>query len=257
MLPITNMHADGVLNAANPAPSPLIAGLTFKGNNLAVTLHCITARPLTSSFADATANPAGRMSNTCYVRGFKERMDFVLAAGETVQWRRIVFAGKGLSTFQTPVTSTSDGPCDWQPSGRFNNESFRSMVNLNAHAKYAAVLSAISEMFVGQSGIDFLSVINAKPDRTNFQILSDRVVNVVPSTTAVYQKTYTMWHPINRSITYNYDEDGDELGVAQMYSTTSRIGLGDVYVLDMFQGVGSATSVHKVASQSTYYWHEK
>lgn len=256
LLSITNIHSDGVINLANPSPLPLISPLTFKGNNLAVTLHCITARPLNLSVAGPD-NPAGRLSNQCFIRGFKERLDFRLAAGETVQWRRVVFAGKGISAFNTAIVSTADGPADWQPDGHREGESFRSMINLNAHSKYANVLAGISALFKGESGIDYVGIGNAKLDRTNYNILSDHTVNVCPTTTAPYAKTFNRWHPINKTIVYLHDESGNDLGANSKFSTTSKLGCGDIYVLDFYTGIGSATTLHQVASQSTIYWHER
>jgi hypothetical protein len=63
---------------------------------------------------------------------------------------------------------------------------------------------------------------------------------------------------MNHNLVYDDDENGD-VESSSYNSTTSRAGMGDYYVIDMFQpgAGGSSTDLLQITTNSTLYWHEK
>ena len=67
-----------------------------------------------------------------------------------------------------------------------------------------------------------------------------------------------MWHPMRKNLRYDEDEEGDYTESVPL-STTSHLGMGDYYVIDIFipllgSGINDQFSIN---STSTLYWHER
>ena len=66
-----------------------------------------------------------------------------------------------------------------------------------------------------------------------------------------------MWLPINKTLVYSDEEAGNDINQGQL-STLGRQGLGDVFVLDLFDcSTANNASSLVFEPEATLYWHER
>lgn len=123
-------------------------------------------------------------------------------------------------------------------------------------------------LFKGTVGFDYSedSRWDTPLDNKRLKIVFDQQYTVTPNyaiadDAASFGKTITrkFWHPINRKIMYDDDEEGADVA-GSGWSANTPESLGNFYILDIFstgQSVdGSTQSVGTFMPESTTYWHE-
>lgn len=221
--------------ALSPAFLQAVTGPT---QNLFAFAWCATARNSTT-----TTEPTDRNSLTCYMRGLKERIEIQTNSGVPWQWRRICFTRKGAwftpSTTFTPYSYTSNG--------------YVRVVN-----QVPASSTLFADLFDGANTIDWNDVFAAKVNNNLVSVKYDKTVSIQSGNASGIVRVFSRWHGMNSNLTYADEEYGGDDSTAA-YSTLGRKGMGDFYVVDLFQaGVGATSSdILRFNPHATLYWHEK
>lgn len=199
----------------------------------------------TARVFDATGNSAmARNSQTCFVRGFKERISMRMSDGAGWRWRRIVFACKGL-----PYTTT----------GRINLDTSAGYARVMTSIRGSTFLPNITEvLFKGRVDIDWQNFFTAKVDTQRVTVISDKTRTIGNGNTSPRYIKHSEWYPINKNIVYGDDEAGGAM-TNNIYSTTAKPGIGDIFIMDFFDCADGTANAHSlvVDPECTYYWHEK
>lgn len=185
-----------------------------------------------------TANvPEIRNSSSIYFRGFRDSMDFRTVDGVPWKHRRIV-VGASLNVVDTMGVNTSN----YQDTGR--------LWRMN-QPSYYAFLEVIMR---GTQGVDWVDPFTAKIDTNRVTVYHDKVYSATPATTSGAYKVRKFWHPVNKTITY----DDEENGATNNSSPWARLESGNqnIYCLDILAGSSGAIAGN-INFQSTSYWHER
>lgn len=122
-------------------------------------------------------------------------------------------------------------------------------------------------LFKGTLGFDYSenSRWDTPLDNKRVKVVYDKQYTITPNYAAPdgaqFGKTLTrkLWHPINRKILYDDDEEGADVN-GSGWSAQTPESLGNYYVFDIFstgQAVeGSTDQVGSFMPESTTYWHE-
>lgn len=192
---------------------------------------------------------ATRTAQSCYMIGLSEKIEIQVNTGAPWLWRRICFNFKpgpaGIAAATDAFTEdvlTSNGQ--------------RRVVNhygtTNTNNVYFDLL------FKGQYNTDWIDPMEAPTDNLRTTIKYDKTVTIASGNERGMIRTYYRYHPMNNTIVYNDDESGGDEGSGSR-SVDSKAGMGDYYVLDLFQAQVGATASDQLAfrPQATLYWHEK
>lgn len=219
-------------------PAELIGGVTY------IMPWVCTARAQTG----AAVLPATRSSSTCYMRGLKEHAQFQTNDGTNWQWRRIAFTLKD----QVMYGAGNAGVSFW----RSDAGGVRRLVN-NINGDTLG-LYMIDQIFRGTQGVDWSSYFNAPLDSRRTTVKYDRTMNLSSGNANGIMRHFKMWHPMNKNICYDDDEDGAQIRQFA-FSTNDKRGMGDYLIIDIIAaGTGSTNSNRATLSiDSTLYWHEK
>lgn len=130
--------------------------------------------------------------------------------------------------------------------------------NSNVNNTPATVLAQQNLLFKGAYNTDWNDIILAPVDTTRVDLKYDKTWTICSGNTSGAIKERKLWHPMNKNLVYNDDENGEGEDTSY-FSVGDKRGMGDYYVLDVFQaGTGaSASDLLNVFSNSTLYWHEK
>lgn len=133
---------------------------------------------------------------------------------------------------------------------------------------YPTLDSEIFEyLFKGTVGFDYSenSRWDTPLDNKRVKVVYDKQYTITPNYAAPegaqFGKTMTrkLWHPINRKILYDDDEEGADVN-GSGWSAQTPDSLGNYYVLDIFSTgqyiEGSTDQVGTYMPESTSYWHE-
>lgn len=114
------------------------------------------------------------------------------------------------------------------------------------------------EIFEGTFSRDYLTYMEAKVDSTRVSCKYDRTITLSSGNERGVWRHYNMWHPMNKNLVYDDDEHGDAVQESQV-SVNSKLGMGDYYVVDLFQPSVTGTDQERLSVQMTsmLYWHEK
>jgi len=238
------------------AATPVNGGYVVTGaggggyGNLTALIWAATARDQ-SSTAPNVSHQSERTAKDCYMRGLKETMTVYTSDGIPWLWRRITFTSRGNSELfgatYIPALETSSGIQ-------------RTMVNISS--ALAADVTAFNRlrifMFKGEEGKDWANIFAAPLDHQRITVKSDVTTTISSGNSNGIYRKYSRWYPMNKTLVYNEDESGDT-NTNSALSTTANVGMGDYYVLDLFQpGVGATGSnVLTFEPSSTLYWHER
>lgn len=203
-------------------------------------------------------NQAERTAQTCYMRGLSEHVRIQTSSGIPWFHRRICFTTRGGSAFN------QNNPADTAPiqaSGNSIDTSSgmeRLWFNSNVNNTPATVSAQQNLLFKGNYNVDWNDVILAPVDTTRVDLKFDKTWCIRSGNASGTIKERKLWHPMNKNLVYNDDENGEGEDTSY-FSVGDKRGMGDYYVLDLFQaGTGaSAGDVLNVFSNSTLYWHEK
>ncbi|AXB22623.1 capsid protein [Alces alces faeces associated genomovirus MP84] len=251
----TMLSAYQLGSTVNPQPGAYPVQGTGGGNggNTTVLLWCATARDNTVISGGGSGNrftPATRTATTCFMRGLAENVELSTNTGVAWQWRRICFTFKdpgALSQTQTYFLETSSG---------FQRNNYNVTSGSSPDSTNLENLRQL--VFRGQLGTDWSSYLTAPVDNSRCTIKYDKTTNVNSGNANGKLVNRKLWMPMNSNLVY----DDDELGgaeAARPYSIGGKQGMGDYYVMDIFQaGVGATSSdLLSFLPQATLYWHEK
>lgn len=211
-----------------------------------------------SGGSNLLVNPAERTAQTCYMRGLSENIRIQTSSGVPWFHRRICFSSRGASAFNT-INSADTAPV--QPSGNSVDTSSgmeRLWFNSSINNTPATVMAQENTLFKGIYNSDWNDPILAPIDTARVDLKFDKVWCIRSGNSSGTIKERKLWHPMNKNLVYNDDENGEGEDTSY-FSVGDKRGMGDYYVLDIFQaGAGAgAGDLLNVFSNSTLYWHEK
>lgn len=252
MLPVARGGSSGtpVVGGINLTPNP--PNLTR--NN--IMLWCPTARDLTTGIGQpkvSIADEATRTSSTCYMRGLKEVIEIQTNSGTAWQWRRICFTMKDPAQIGNSV--------DYGPYFENSNGFARYLYNVSSGTSVDAnVLGLIQNVvFKGEVNSDWTDRMTAPLDTRRISVKSDTTTIIQSGNSSGVLRRYNRWYPMNKNLVYDDDERGGSTTYGNVFSTSSKAGMGDYYILDIIiAGQGAADSDRMLFNPSaTLYWHEK
>lgn len=233
-----------------PAPLPLTIGSQY-----------VLWSPTYSPAATAVGSTDYRReAQKTFFRGISERI--MISTKEHITWRRVLFysyeqLGSGLPIFST--NPTTGNKYMQRPLQTFDPETG------GAHEATGDLLWA------GTEGFDYSE--STRPfhrlDSNHVKVIYDKQMDIAPNYDMsandaghVHGKQITrkLWHPINRSLTYDTKEEGDDKGNFSGWVTTAPMSPGNVYILDIFTtGQGAVADPPQIGifrTEATIYWHE-
>lgn len=232
MLPVFRSQT-GVISA----PGPATVGPSF------FSVYMPTARQIEVS----DSGESNRQRQSTYSRGYKERSTIIFGPSPWM-YRRIVFSLKGFALFD----QTGDLP----PFLDIETPIAIGMTRLMGQMPTTQYIRLRDLLFDGQEGVDWATILNAKVDTTRVTLHYDRKISLNSGNQVAATRQFKFWHPTNKTLMYDDDEAG-ETGLNTYVSTTSKIGMGDLYVVDYFENLLGNTETLQWGSEGTYYWHEK
>jgi len=241
------------VTAANPQAGTTYAltGAVMPATQQYIFPWCATARNYdqTLTAQGTITETSTRTAQTCFMRGLSENIEITTNDGLPWQWRRICFTLKG-TLLSNVITGTS------QTLALETNQGWVRVVN-TAYGN-GAVGAIQGNIFRGAAGVDWSNIMTAPTDTTNVNIKYDKTITIASGNEDGMIRNYRRWHPMNQNLVYYDDEQGGGK-VDSSYSTTGRPGMGDYYVVDIFQPRvgGTANSVLRFEPTAKLYWHEK
>lgn len=196
------------------------------------------------SHADYTV----RTAQTCYMRGLKERIHIQTSSGIAWNWRRICFTLKGDELLR--FTETGYRWDDLTSQGH--------MRVANSFAGSNGGSAIVDLLFEGTQNVDWASLFSAKVDNKRVSLKYDKTLRLQSGNQSGIVRQFNRWHGMNKNLEYDADEAGDRVANGQ-YSTSSRAGMGDYYVIDIIRAGtgGTANDYMTFQPEATLYWHEK
>ncbi|AOI28255.1 capsid protein [Common bean-associated gemycircularvirus] len=247
MLPWTNATASSVSGGSTFTNQAAV----FVGGNTYILPWCCTARDnILANGSPATLfSQSSRTATQCYMRGLKERIQVQTSTGMPWQWRRICFTLKGDTLTQYNETAykiIAENSSGWA----------RVVSNVGDKSNLAVAINNL--VFRGQVESDWKAFFNAKVDDSRVSLKYDKTIYVRTGNNFGSMRDYHFWHKMNSTLIYDDDEAGVSM-VPSYYSTESRQGMGDYYVIDIISAGTGATSSDQMTfnPQATLYWHER
>lgn len=216
---------------------------------------CPTAMDLNS--AATTRNPAQRTSSTIYAKGLSEKLRIQTSSGVPWFHRRICLCVRGI----TALNVQQPTPTPVQPYNPYldtSNGIQRLLFNLFINGSQTQIDAILGLIFKGQQNVDWTDIITAPLDTTRVDVKFDKTWTLQSGNSNGVVRERKLWHPMNKNLYYDEDENG-EVESSTFFSTDSKRGMGDYYVIDFFvAGAGGSTSdLLQMFPSSTMYWHEK
>lgn len=218
-----------------------------------------TARDRYNQTPDLATNPSNaRTASSCFFVGVKEKIQISTTNGQSWNWRRIIFTAKGpiipgnYRDYTTREITLSNSSTYYQ---RANSPLPAQM----ASDLYRYLFRGLGTNNDGQTPRDWINRFTAPVDTKRVNLLYDKTVRVSSGNDEGVEKNYARWHPVKKSIVYGDVEEGGEI-LGSRYSTNSRLGMGDLYFLDIIDGNGvsdTTTGSLYFNPETTCYWHEK
>lgn len=246
-------------SSATPGPGALIITPTPGNGGITTFLPWIaTARD--NSLSQGSGNsgtvfePAVRTSTSCYMRGLKEDVEIQTSSQLPWQWRRVCFTYK--DTAEALGTTLGGISGLYENSNGFGRLIYN--VTSGSTPDALALNSLRTLMFRGRLNVDWVDYFTAPLDTTRISVRFDRTKTIASGNGMGVIRKYPMWHPMNKTLVYDDAESGQNT-TPSYYSVGGKPGMGDYYVVDMFQPGQGSTSTDKLLfeAQATLYWHEK
>ncbi|QIR82254.1 capsid protein [Chicken genomovirus mg8_401] len=197
---------------------------------------------------------ADRGKSRVYFRGVAEKMSMETNSNAAWIHRRTVFldGGETIRTHMPPDTaSTLTGSLGYvRPLYTVLNTAAASEPGATAWHEIS------DQIYDGQHNVDWSNLITARMDSQKVKVLYDKTRRISSGNDRGTWKINKYWHPVNRTIIYDDDQDGNEINTAP-WSSGSRQSAGDVIVMDIFSCAdGEEADEIRVGVESTVYWHE-
>jgi len=240
----TNMDANDATGELRNGPAYM------QGGPLYAILWSPTARPglNKNGAAGAPIEEAVRTSSTCYMRGIKETISLASDTGAAWKWRRICFRLRGDFVYSK------------EGSGALSSYLDSNFGMVRVATNWAKVTSAINDiyriLFKGVRNVDWVDPMLAPTDNRRWDIVYDKTTNIQSPNEAGVYRTYQRWHGMNKNLVFDDDENANSEELRR-WSVEGKQGMGDYYIIDLFNGNGAAEDQMSVRYNSTLYWHEK
>lgn len=260
MLTFSNSTVLGALGAVTQTP------LTIAGSNSGNTLGIVHFRPTAMDLSDGAGGPnsivnqAVRTASVCYMRGFAENIRIETSTGNPWFHRRICITSRDRVFNLRNDLDPSGADRDYAATGAIetSNGFQRLASNVMIDTLSNTYNRWLGLIFKGQQGADWDDFITAPIDTTRVDLKYDKTWIYRSGNERGVLKEKKIWHPMNKNLFY----DDDENGAAETTVTTSvtdKRGMGDYHIFDMFsQGSsGNTADLLKIRYTSTMYWHEK
>ncbi|UGV21550.1 MAG: capsid protein [Giant panda Gemycircularvirus] len=252
MLNYTNVTPASQTGSGNYASSPAI--LTGGSSTPFVAVWCATARDNTTSSTDRIGNKfdvSTRTASSCFMVGLKEAIEIQVADGLPWQWRRMCFTYKGSNSLAGTLPAPSS---TFYPALETSNGYVRVLNGLTA----AQQIPFFGLLFQGNYNSDWADPLTAKLDNERLSVKYDKVCTIASGNEDGVIRKYNRWHPMRHNLMYDDDESGGKTSPSS-YSVTSKIGMGDYWVIDIIKPRTGSTGSNQLLfnAESTLYWHEK
>lgn len=236
-------------NANNTANPPTQQGATLTAGNTYMIAHIPTAMDRTDSSNVLLPNlPNYRQVDNPFMRGYRERVQLVTDTPSQWVWRRICFTYKGPN-IATNVTSTA--PLWLETSANGFVRSAASILGTNVGT------ALINEVFKGTISVDWNSYFTAPIDTNRVTLKYDKIRTLHADAVSGHAHHVKLWHPMNKTLYYRTDENGPGLSDSVL-SSSGNYGMGDYYIVDIFESVTATTDNHMTVSyEGTLFWHER
>lgn len=245
-------------------PSPTnfaVAPLTVSAaNGTQTSLWLATAANLIApnGTSRSVTQEASRTATTCYMRGLSEHIRVYTTSGLPWFWRRICFTSKGTDPFQGP--DEDDTPTlqslPWFDDNARGME--RLFLNQNINNMPETIGQQQAVIFKGALGVDWSDPIIAHADTSRISVKFDKTWTIKSGNAVGTHTEKKLWHPMNHNLVYDDDQSGEDQ-ISQYISTTSKAGMGDYYIYDIFSPLPGGQDGDRliIRANSTLYWHEK
>jgi len=198
---------------------------------------------------------SSRLSTTCFMRGLKEKILIETETNAPFVWRRILFTFTGQEILRDQLSDdVATLFAEVAPQGYVRATTSIQVGSTSPTPFLRANL--VNILFRGVEGIDWSDIIDAPIDNTRVTLLSDNKVNVNSGNDVGVLKRYNRWHPFNKNLVYNDDENAGGRN-ASFLSANTRASMGDVYVIDMFALATGVANTVGFSAESALYWHER
>lgn len=177
--------------------------------------------------------------------GLKQHTHITTGGSNPWEWRQIVFTTKGLGGLPVVGSYVAHTPENGYMRGQRQAEAgLQQIVN--------------GALFRGTEGVDWIDHMVAPLDRTRMTILSDKTRIIQSGNARGVIRKYSDYFSFNKNLLYDDQEDGQGK-VDSRWSVTSKIGMGDVFIMDFFRCAvaGAPVDLLTWASNATLYWHER
>lgn len=273
LLPYTNMNAPRPIPYIPTGENPGTTWATGGAQMMALTnqyvepytmVYCPTAR---SSTTDEIPNQ--RNKSRVYWRGLKESIEIQVDNGTPWQWRRVCFTVKGaVGTYASladtrpmflPQFDSANNQARMYLWSESSNGYVRPVNPLPGQVTSGSLGLLYQRMFRGQFGQDWHDPMTAALDRQRLTIKYDKTISIAAGNESGAIRKFKRWHGMNSTLVYDEDESGGTNTTAPQ-SVTSKAGMGDYYVVDMFRsrfGTDTSKGMLMFHPSAQVYWHEK
>ncbi|QCX29376.1 capsid protein [Plant associated genomovirus 4] len=223
--------------------TPVAGPATLLGNQSYQFIWCATRRLMETSL-NFTPH---RNSINCYMRGLKEHISITTNNSTSWKWRRICFTVKGFRGLLGVITNADS---------LFTSAGWIRLLAQHNNDDMGNILNGI--LFDGAAQVDWNDVMTAKTSSTRVKVMYDKTVTINSGVEGV-MRDYRRWYPMNKTLTYDDDENGPNSQTSTGYSTVGRAGMGDYYVVDYIRANTTASDEDTMtfSPEATLYWHEK
>lgn len=113
-------------------------------------------------------------------------------------------------------------------------------------------------LFKGERGTDWENPLTAPTETKHLSIKHDFTKSVSSGNDVGVLRTHRRWHRMNHNLVYDDDEVAGGLRASDI-SIPGQAGMGDYYVVDMFEAPLESTADDTLVfnPESTLYWHER
>lgn len=217
-------------------------------------MWCATARSLQRDTQDILGfypNEAVRTASRVYWRGVRENINITTNDSSPWFWRRICFERKG----QFDATAIS-------PTHYLNIESPLSRQQITYNRSTTPLSgperdTIRSWLFEGTQQIDYFTASNAPTNKRNLRVLFDRLVTINSGSGNGVVRKFKYWHPMNKTMTYFDYEAGQDIGLFNPFANAGDVGMGDYYIVDIFESASGFSGTLSFLPEATLFWHER
>lgn len=199
---------------------------------------------------------ATRTSTTPYMRGLKEHITIETENSGSLLWRRICFTFVGQEVVRDQVTGAlgfmyeNSNPTGWM----------RTTTRLYPVAAGNGdwVWDNIRQLlFKGTQNIDWVNVIDAATDKSRVTVKYDRTRRIYSNNDAASSRKLKLWHAMNKTLTYNDEEEAGGKISSPFSANVTRRTMGDYYVIDIFALTSAFDGGVSFSCESELFWHER